>query len=100
MCGIAGFVELSNSSQSLKSTIDSMMGAIHHRGPDYSGVWSQGMVTLGHARLAIQDLSSTGNQPMHSRTGRYTIVFNGEIYNHRALRDQLNRHSAPTGQFN
>lgn len=62
-----------------------------HRGPDASGVWvsADGRVALGHQRLSIVDLSETGAQPMLSHSGRYVIVFNGEIYNHRKLADRL-----------
>lgn len=65
--------------------------AIRHRGPDHAGVWSDpaaGLV-LAHQRLAVLDLSPAGHQPMHSFSGRYVIAFNGEIYNHLALRRQL-----------
>ncbi len=60
------------------------------RGPDDFGIWKDACVLLGHRRLAIVDLSATGRQPMESHDGRYVISFNGEIYNHRDLRSQLN----------
>lgn len=65
--------------------------ALHHRGPDASGVWvdSDSAIALGHARLSILELSPAGAQPMMSPGGRYVMVFNGEIYNHRALRAAL-----------
>lgn len=68
-----------------------MTTALHHRGPDSSDVWTSPNdgIALGHARLAIVDLSEHGRQPMHSRSGRYVIVFNGEIYNHSELRARL-----------
>lgn len=68
-----------------------MTAALNHRGPDSRGVWtsSDGSLALGHARLAIVDLSEQGRQPMASRSGRYTVVFNGEIYNHAELRREL-----------
>ena len=61
-----------------------MTAALHHRGPDSNGVWvsPDGALALGHARLAIVDLSEQGRQPMTSRSGRFVTVFNGEIYNH------------------
>ena len=59
------------------------------RGPDASGVWASEGIAFGHRRLAVLDLSSAGAQPMHSASGRYVIVFNGEIYNHLDLRDRL-----------
>jgi asparagine synthase (glutamine-hydrolysing) len=69
-----------------------MVSAINYRGPDDGGVWADEAVglALGHRRLAIVDLSSAGHQPMHSVSGRWVIVFNGEIYNHMALREELN----------
>lgn len=68
-----------------------MLGMITHRGPDDSGFWhsDDGLVGLGHRRLAIIDLTSAGHQPMVSVDGRYAIVFNGEIYNYQELRSQL-----------
>jgi len=68
-----------------------MTDALAHRGPDADGQWvdaDRGMA-LGHRRLSIVDLSPTGAQPMHSQSGRFTMVFNGEIYNYRRLRDEL-----------
>ena len=68
-----------------------MADAIVHRGPDDHGVWvdSTAGIALGFRRLAIVDLSGQGHQPMRSRSGRYIIVFNGEVYNHRSLRREL-----------
>jgi len=66
-----------------------MATVVAHRGPDAHGTWVDGSVGLGHRRLAILDLSARGNQPMASQDGRYEIVFNGEIYNFRALRSAL-----------
>lgn len=68
-----------------------MTAIIRHRGPDGDGVWtdSEAGVALGHRRLAILDLSPAGHQPMISPSGRYVLVFNGEIYNHLALRQML-----------
>jgi asparagine synthase (glutamine-hydrolysing) len=69
-----------------------MCDRLRHRGPDDDGVWVEpqtGALALGHRRLAILDLSAAGRQPMHSACGRYTMVFNGEIYNFRQLRAKL-----------
>ena len=68
-----------------------MAAALQHRGPDDAGVWvdTAAHVALAHERLAILDLSPAGHQPMASASGRYQIAFNGEIYNHHALREQL-----------
>ena len=88
MCGIAGYVgETPNPSDCLAK----MAQAINHRGPDNKGIWSDEKADIGlaHARLSILDLSSAGNQPMHSKSKNYVIVFNGEIYNHNELRSEL-----------
>jgi asparagine synthase (glutamine-hydrolysing) len=69
-----------------------MVGELKHRGPDANGVWvHDGHIGFGHARLAVIDLSESGQQPMHSRDGRYTICYNGEIYNYEALRGYLDK---------
>lgn len=75
----------------LQSQIASMTRCIVHRGPDDDGIWTdaEGRVGLGFRRLAILDLSPTGHQPMVSRSGRFTIVFNGEVYNYLELRAAL-----------
>lgn len=91
MCGIAGFID-----SSLKSdarVLRAMTDAIVHRGPDHGGEWydPESGVALGHRRLSILDLSPAGSQPMVSHSGRLVTVFNGEIYNHRDLRQELNR---------
>ena len=71
-----------------------MTATLHHRGPDDNGIWvnPHAGVALGHARLAIIDLTPAGHQPMLSQSGRYTIVFNGEIYNFQAIATELRRH--------
>lgn len=71
--------------------VDRMAAALVHRGPDSGGLWSHGArhLALGHRRLAIVDLSHEGHQPMASHSGRFTVAFNGEIYNHHELRQSL-----------
>ncbi|PRA58945.1 MULTISPECIES: asparagine synthase (glutamine-hydrolyzing) [Pseudomonas] len=91
MCGIAGFWHPNSQGRyDGLTTLTRMTNAILRRGPDDSGAWENGAgLFLGHRRLAIVDLSSAGHQPMASPTGRYVIVFNGEIYNFQALRKAL-----------
>ena len=88
MCGIAGFCGFRGD---WKKNIDRMCDKMYHRGPDGAGVWATDdhMVVLGHRRLSIVDLSPAGTQPMVSRDGRYVIAYNGEIYNHTAIRKKL-----------
>ncbi len=86
MCGINGVNEIN------EPLVAAMNTATAHRGPDGSSVLATAGVTLGHTRLAIIDLSARSNQPMVSNDGRYTIVFNGEIYNYRELRSELQSH--------
>jgi asparagine synthase (glutamine-hydrolysing) len=91
MCGIAGF--LRTRSEGTEADLGFMIATLGHRGPDSSGLWTDhdGGIFLGHARLSIQDLSPAGHQPMVSASGRYVIVFNGEIYNQKELRSALER---------
>ena len=92
MCGIAGYIgQIPNSSNCL----DAMVREIHHRGPNDRGIWKndEAGIGLAHARLSILDLSSAGHQPMHSASKNFVIVFNGEIYNHKNLRSELDSHS-------
>lgn len=92
MCGIAGIVEYSSSERQInESVLKSMSDVIIHRGPDSDGQWISFDRRCGFAfrRLAIIDLSEAGNQPMCTPDGRYTIVFNGEIYNHLSIRQEL-----------
>ena len=92
MCGLAGYCLLHSSlSHELESFAVRMGSAIAHRGPDDHGVWADPAlrVALVHQRLAIIDTSVAGHQPMQSNTGRFHIVFNGEIYNHLSIRRDL-----------
>lgn len=88
MCGITGFWGRSDHSDQV---IAHMADQIAHRGPDGAGLWEDRKtgLAMAHRRLAIVDLSPAGHQPMTSSCGRYTIVFNGEIYNHLEIRDDL-----------
>src|ERR1041385_6051638 len=88
MCGIAGVL----SDRAIEPrVVIAMRDQLTHRGPDAEGLWLSGerRVALGFRRLAIVDLSADANQPFHSHDGRYAIVFNGEIYNFKSLRKEL-----------
>lgn len=92
MCGIAGFLDGRHfPPEEAAAIIHRMADAVAHRGPNDSGAWFDGNlgVALTHRRLAVIDPSPAGHQPMQSMSGRYVIVFNGEIYNHLELRRQL-----------
>lgn len=97
MCGIAGFIDLRVQEPGTNTAVlGDMTAAIAHRGPDDSGVWVDNAcgIALGHRRLSIVDLSPAGHQPMISVSGRYVLVFNGEIYNHKQLRADLGANSS------
>jgi asparagine synthase (glutamine-hydrolysing) len=94
MCGIAGFWDAGahkQSAEELNRDVCSMASVLASRGQDDSGSWVNAAcgVALGHRRLAVLDLSPAGHQPMHSHSGRFSISFNGEIYNHLVLRAEL-----------
>lgn len=92
MCGIAGWIRRAGVDREEALGIgEQMSGQLHHRGPDDAGIWydSEAGVVLVHRRLSILDLSPAGHQPMVSASGRYVLVFNGEIYNHSVLREEL-----------
>ncbi|MEP7170725.1 MAG: asparagine synthase (glutamine-hydrolyzing), partial [Bacteroidota bacterium] len=86
MCGIAGIV--SNNSHSFANHLSRMMDRIKHRGPDGEGVFFYDTCALGHRRLSIVDLA-TGNQPMLSPSGKRAIIFNGEIYGYKEIKNSL-----------
>jgi asparagine synthase (glutamine-hydrolysing) len=89
MCGICGVVALDGELHpDLRSSIGAMAATLHHRGPDGQGLFSDDVAALGHRRLAIIDRAG-GHQPMSNEDGSCWVVFNGEIYNHRALRNRL-----------
>ena len=88
MCGIAGFFNLDGSPASAV-ILKKMTDVIAHRGPDGEGQWVEGNVGIGHRRLAILDLSPAGHQPMVSADHRWVLSYNGEVYNYRELRADL-----------
>lgn len=93
MCGFAGSL---GAGECNENSLRRMVATLRHRGPDDYGLWFDHSVAIGlvHARLSILDLSPAGHQPMTSESGRYVIVFNGEIYNHQRLRAEIEQ----TGQ--
>lgn len=96
MCGFTGIYKKEANGQNdrqIQLVLDRMISAIHHRGPDSVGIWSDtdSGIGLAHNRLSIIDLSSAGNQPMESHCHRYIISYNGEIYNYKNIRDDLEK---------
>lgn len=92
MCGVTGiYTSAAWHEGELAAHVDAMTACLAHRGPDDSGIWSDSAcgIGFGFRRLAIVDLSEQGHQPMHSPSGRFTIVFNGEVYNHCLIRTEL-----------
>ena len=97
MCGIVGGIALSSAGGPAAAAADSPwalrlpkgLAALHRRGPDAQGQFVEGPVALAQARLKIIDLSPAANQPMHDPSGRYVLVYNGEVFNYRALRAEL-----------
>lgn len=87
MCGLAGFLDTREIAG--EPLIAPMLEALTHRGPDDAGVFRDAGLVLGHRRLSVLDLSPEGHQPMVSACGRYVMAFNGEVYNHAALREAL-----------
>ena len=88
MCGIAGTLYL-DGRPAERSTLKKMAQALEHRGPDAEGIFTYQGLGLAHRRLSIIDLSDAANQPFVSASGRYVICYNGEVYNFRELRAQL-----------
>lgn len=91
MCGIAGFADTRTPSGHDSGVLERMGSVIQHRGPDDYGLYREPGVELVHRRLAIVDLSPAGHQPMSNETGEVWIVYNGEIFNHAAVRPELER---------
>ncbi len=92
MCGLSGYWQ-GEPPSSMRDVATKMADKIAHRGPDDKGIWvdEDAGIALAHRRLAILDLSCAGHQPMMSASGRYVMVFNGEIYNHLDIREQLGK---------
>lgn len=97
MCGLTGLLlKQPGGVDGLEALATRMANTIAHRGPDDVGAWADANagVALGHRRLSIVDLSAAGHQPMSSRSGRFVLAFNGEVYNHMALRAELENSAA------
>lgn len=93
MCGINGFISSTFSIEQKKEIVQKMNITLSHRGPDNDGVWVDEAIVLGHRRLSIIDLSPDGNQPFFSTDKRYVIIYNGELYNYKELKLELQRSS-------
>ncbi len=93
MCGIAGFLAPGPLAETPELTrrLAVMAASLDHRGPDSRGTWTDDMAGLAASRLAILDRSAAGNQPLADSGGEVQVVFNGEIYNHAALRQTLEK---------
>ena len=91
MCGVTGFWQRDAANNTFGAIAQAMADRIAHRGPDDSGVWvdEAAGLALAHRRLSIVDLSAAGHQPMVSASGRYVLAYNGEVYNHLELRQEL-----------
>ncbi len=90
MCGIVGYFTRGADGPALRQALPSAVATLRHRGPDADGIWEAAPhVGLGHTRLSILDLSPLGHQPMLDASGRFALVFNGEVYNFADVRDRL-----------
>src|SRR5438105_1933220 len=89
MCGIAG--KIHGRGEADLAGVEAMIGALRRRGPDHQAVRDVGGAVLGHARLSILDLDARAHQPMTDPSGRWTLSYNGEVYNCRELRGELER---------
>ncbi len=88
MCGIAGYFSNEGIDHNI---LNKMCGSLFHRGPDDKGTWYDNQIGFAHTRLSILDLSENGKQPMISNSGRFVLIFNGEIYNHLDLRKLIHK---------
>lgn len=98
MCGINGFISQRFTEEEKTSFVRKMNATLAHRGPDNDGVWGDQQLCFGQRRLSIIDLSADGNQPFFSNDKRYAIVYNGELYNYRELKLELQRSAHGSGQ--
>ena len=89
MCGITGVYAFNMVGRISMINASNATQALESRGPDFQNIYHDNVVALGHRRLSIIDTSSDGHQPMTDSTGRYVIVFNGEIFNYKSLRKDL-----------
>ena len=92
MCGVAGIIDFHSRSNTV-SAVTSMLRSISYRGPDESGIYHSTFATIGNVRLSIIDLAG-GQQPLSDSSGRFWIVFNGEIFNYKELREELEKKGA------
>jgi len=99
MCGINGIISEKLSEETRLSMVRRMNTTLSHRGPDNEGIWQGDNLCLGHRRLSIIDLSPEGNQPFFSNDNRYVIVYNGELYNYKELKLDLQRSTHGSGQI-
>jgi len=97
MCGINGIVSNTIKQDDAINILKRMNDSIAHRGPDADGTWNKNNIYLGHRRLSIIDVSLASNQPMVSNDGRWVIVYNGELYNYKEIKFELQR--AQKGEF-
>ncbi len=96
MCGITGAFAFNENGKAAFSNLDASIAALGLRGPDGNGSFVYDNVALGHTRLAILDTSEAANQPFYDATGRYTIIFNGEIYNFKEVKKELGEYTFRT----
>ena len=99
MCGIAGFSDPSGCIENQRSVLLRQAAVLRHRGPDDDGIWfdAHSGVGFAHRRLAVIDLTQEGRQPMMSSSGRFVMVYNGEVYNHAAIRREIEKYGQVTG---
>ena len=89
MCGITGIIAFNENGKSFFNKINDSISTLSKRGPDSNGTYFHNNIVLGHTRLSIIDVSDAASQPFHDFTGRYTIIFNGEIFNFQSLKNSL-----------